>query len=112
MGIAELKSPVPTDVEISQDATLKEISAVADEAGLLPSEIETHGATKAKVSLKVLERLKDTVDGNYGELDVCLFAGVRSLCGLKWWWRGSRQLRWEKERAPPLSACRRRWEHI
>jgi len=57
--------PVPTDIEIAQEATLKPISQVADELGLLPSEIEFYGDTKAKVKLDVLERLKNLPDGKY-----------------------------------------------
>lgn len=68
MGIPEIKSPVPKDVEISQSAKLKDIAAVAADAGILPTEVETHGSTKAKVSLSILERLKDAPNGNYGHL--------------------------------------------
>ena len=67
MGIPEIKSPVPRDVEISQSATLKDIAAVAADAGILPTEVETHGSAKAKVSLSILERLKEAPDGNYGD---------------------------------------------
>jgi len=42
-----------------------DIKHVAARAGILPSELETHGRFKAKVSLAVKERLKDQVDGNY-----------------------------------------------
>jgi formyltetrahydrofolate synthetase len=57
--------PVPTDIEIAQEATLKPISQIAEELGLLPSEIEFYGDTKAKVKLDVLERLKGLPDGKY-----------------------------------------------
>ena len=66
MGIGEIKSPVPRDVEISQSASLKDIAEVAVDAGLLPTEFETHGSTKAKVSLEVLDRLRDAPRGKYG----------------------------------------------
>jgi formyltetrahydrofolate synthetase len=57
--------PVPSDIEIAQEATLKPITQVAEELGLLPSEIEQYGDTKAKVKLEVLERLKNIPDGKY-----------------------------------------------
>ncbi len=59
------RTPVPTDIEIAQEATLKPITLVAEELGLLPSEIEQYGDTKAKVKLEVLERLKSVPDGKY-----------------------------------------------
>ncbi len=61
----KLKSPVPSDIEIAQDADLKPISLVAEELGLLPDEIEFYGPVKAKVKLDVLDRLKDKPDGIY-----------------------------------------------
>ncbi len=57
--------PVPSDIEIAQEAELKPISQVADEVGLLPSELELHGEYMAKVRLEVLERLADIPDGKY-----------------------------------------------
>ena len=59
------RTPVPSDIEIAQEATLKPITQVAEELGLLPSEIEQYGDTKAKVKLDVLERLKHVPDGKY-----------------------------------------------
>jgi methylenetetrahydrofolate dehydrogenase (NADP+)/methenyltetrahydrofolate cyclohydrolase/formyltetrahydrofolate synthetase len=60
-----LLSPVPSDIEIAQAADIKLITQVAEEVGLLPSELELHGEYKAKVRLEVLERLKDVPDGKY-----------------------------------------------
>ncbi len=57
--------PVPSDIEIAQEATLKPITQVAEELGLLPSEIEQYGDTKAKVRLEVLQRLHHIPDGKY-----------------------------------------------
>jgi len=57
--------PVPSDIEIAQEAELKPIIQIADEVGLLPDEIELHGKYEAKVRLEVLERLKDVPDGIY-----------------------------------------------
>ena len=60
-----LRKPVPSDIEIAQEAKLKPISVIAEEVGLLPEELEYHGEYKAKVRLSVLERLKDLPDGKY-----------------------------------------------
>jgi formyltetrahydrofolate synthetase len=60
-----IRFPVPSDIEIAQEATLKPISVIAEEVGLLPEELEMHGKYKAKVHLEVLERLKDVPDGKY-----------------------------------------------
>jgi hypothetical protein len=56
-------SPVPSDIEIAQTATLKAITDVAEELGLLDEELERYGDYKAKVRLSVLERLKNEPDG-------------------------------------------------
>ncbi len=60
-----LLKPVPSDIEIAQAADIKPITQIAEEAGLLPAELELHGEYKAKVRLNVLERLKDVPDGKY-----------------------------------------------
>jgi formyltetrahydrofolate synthetase len=60
-----LRFPVPSDIDIAQEAKLKPISVIAEEVGLLPEELEYHGEYKAKVRLSVLERLKDVPDGRY-----------------------------------------------
>jgi formate--tetrahydrofolate ligase len=52
-----------SSLEIAQEATLRPILDVADEAGLLPEEVEPYGRYKAKVDLSVLERLADRPDG-------------------------------------------------
>jgi formyltetrahydrofolate synthetase len=61
----ELRTPVPSDIEIAQSVELKPITMIADEVGLLPEEIELHGTHEAKIKLSVLERLKDVPDGIY-----------------------------------------------
>jgi methylenetetrahydrofolate dehydrogenase (NADP+)/methenyltetrahydrofolate cyclohydrolase/formyltetrahydrofolate synthetase len=63
-----LRFPVPSDIDIAQEAVLKPISVIAEEVGLLPEELEYHGEFKAKVRLSVLERLKDIPDGKYIEV--------------------------------------------
>ena len=59
------RTPVPSDIEIAQEAILKPIMLIAEELGLLPAETEPYGDTKAKVRLEVLQRLKHIPDGKY-----------------------------------------------
>ncbi len=61
----KLRNPVPADIVIAQEAEIKPIGQVAEEAGILPEELEFFGAYKAKVRLEILERLKDVPNGNY-----------------------------------------------
>ena len=61
----KLIRPVPCDIEIAQNASMKPILKVAEECGILPEEIELYGPYKAKVKLDILERLKDRPDGKY-----------------------------------------------
>ena len=60
-----VRTPVPSDIEIAQEAKIKPIMQVAEEVGLLPEELELYGNFKAKVKLEVLDRLKDVPDGKY-----------------------------------------------
>ncbi len=60
-----LRTPVPSDLEIANEARRKPISLVAEEMGLFPHEIELHGPHKAKVKLRVLRRLADRPNGRY-----------------------------------------------
>jgi formate--tetrahydrofolate ligase len=62
---------VKSSLEIAQDAELKPIEDIAERSGLLPEEFELYGRHKAKVSLGVVDRLKDAPDGKL----VCV-AGV------------------------------------
>jgi formate--tetrahydrofolate ligase len=52
-----------SSLEIAQEAVLQPIESIATDAGLEPEEIEPYGRYKAKVSLSVLDRLRDTADG-------------------------------------------------
>ena len=61
----KLCHPVPSDIEIAQESDIKPITLVAEEAGILPEELELYGPYKAKVKLEILERLKDMPDGKY-----------------------------------------------
>ena len=60
-----LRKPVPSDMEVSQEAKLKPAMLLAEELGLLDEEVELYGPYKAKIKLNVLDRLKDVPDGKY-----------------------------------------------
>ncbi|KAM7157909.1 C-1-tetrahydrofolate synthase, cytoplasmic isoform 2-T2 [Molossus nigricans] len=60
-----LKTPVPSDIEISRSCKPKPISNLAREIGLFSEEVELYGKAKAKVLLSVLDRLKQQPDGKY-----------------------------------------------
>jgi len=59
------RTPVPSDLEIAQEAEMKPITQVAEELGILPQELELYGPHKAKIKLSILDRLKDVPDGVY-----------------------------------------------
>ena len=61
----DLRRPVPSDLDIAQAATPLPIGQIAEEAGILPEELELFGNHKAKISLDVRERLKDRPNGKY-----------------------------------------------
>lgn len=63
--ILKRRNPVPSDIEIAQEAEIKPIIDIAEELGILPTELEPYGAYKAKVKLEILERLKDVPNGKY-----------------------------------------------
>jgi len=54
---------MPSSLEIAQEAALRPILEVAEDAGLLPEEVEPYGRYKAKIDLSVLERLAGHPDG-------------------------------------------------
>jgi formate--tetrahydrofolate ligase len=54
-----------SDLEIAQEATLNPIADIAADLGLLEDEVELYGKYKAKISLDVLERLKDKPNGKF-----------------------------------------------
>ncbi|CAD5118835.1 DgyrCDS7513 [Dimorphilus gyrociliatus] len=60
-----LKDPVPSDIAIAQAQTPKDIATLASEINLKSSEVDLYGKKKAKVSVKVLNRLKDCDSGKY-----------------------------------------------
>jgi formate--tetrahydrofolate ligase len=51
-----------SSLEIAQDAVLQPIDEIAERSGLQPDEIEPYGRYKAKISLSVLDRLRETQD--------------------------------------------------
>ncbi|MFH1046197.1 MAG: formate--tetrahydrofolate ligase [Candidatus Omnitrophota bacterium] len=56
---------VPSDLEIVRKARLKPITQIARILGIKEKELELYGNYKAKVSLSVLERVKNKKDGKY-----------------------------------------------
>lgn len=54
-----------SDIEIAHQATLRPAREIGEDLGLLPDEIEPNGRHKAKVSLRVLDRLAGRPDGKY-----------------------------------------------
>jgi methylenetetrahydrofolate dehydrogenase (NADP+)/methenyltetrahydrofolate cyclohydrolase/formyltetrahydrofolate synthetase len=61
----KLRTPVPSDIEIAQEGTLKPILQIAEELGIQADELELYGPYKAKIKLEILERLKDRPNGKY-----------------------------------------------
>ncbi|HXQ37163.1 MAG TPA: formate--tetrahydrofolate ligase, partial [Anaerolineales bacterium] len=61
----KLRRPVPSDIEIAQEAKIKPILQIAQELGIRENELELYGPFKAKVKLEVLERLKNKPNGKY-----------------------------------------------
>lgn len=60
------KIPVPSDIEISQSATLSPVKEVFGKAfGIRDNELFSFGAYKGKLSLQVYDRVKDEPDGYY-----------------------------------------------
>ncbi len=51
-----------SSLEIAQEAELAPIDQIAERIGLLPDEVEPYGRFKAKVSLSVIDRLKEVQD--------------------------------------------------
>jgi formyltetrahydrofolate synthetase len=61
----KLRKPVPSDIDIAQEATLKPIIQIAEELGIREDELELYGPYTAKVKLEILDRLQDRPDGKY-----------------------------------------------
>lgn len=63
--LTHLERPVPSDIEIAQSVDPVPVHQIAEEAGLLPEDLELFGNYKAKVHLDVRERLADRPNGKY-----------------------------------------------
>ena len=63
--IVDVKSPVPSDIEIAQAANMRPIREVAEEVGLTEDDLDLYGKYKAKVHLDVLDRFKDRPNAKY-----------------------------------------------
>jgi methylenetetrahydrofolate dehydrogenase (NADP+)/methenyltetrahydrofolate cyclohydrolase/formyltetrahydrofolate synthetase len=61
----DIKEKVPSDIEIAMAQVPKNITTLAREIGLLPTEVENYGKYKAKIELSVLDRLSHRKDGKY-----------------------------------------------
>ncbi len=72
-----MNRPMPSSLEIAQNAVLRSILDVGAAAGLEPDEIELFGRTKAKVDLGVLDRLAARPDGKL----VCVTAITPTKAG-------------------------------
>jgi methylenetetrahydrofolate dehydrogenase (NADP+)/methenyltetrahydrofolate cyclohydrolase/formyltetrahydrofolate synthetase len=60
-----IRQPVPSDIEIAQEAVLKPIKEVAESLGLTEDDLDYYGKYKAKVHLDVLKKFKDRPQGKY-----------------------------------------------
>jgi formyltetrahydrofolate synthetase len=61
----KIRRPVPSDIEIAQEAKLKPILQIAEELGIRPDELELFGPYKAKVKLEALDRVRNRPNGKY-----------------------------------------------
>lgn len=52
-----------SDIEIAQNAKMKDITEIAQNLGILPSELEPYGHYKAKINDSVFDRLHEEKDG-------------------------------------------------
>lgn len=52
-----------SDIEIAQNAKMKDITEIAQNLGILPSELEPYGHYKAKINDSVFDRLREKEDG-------------------------------------------------
>ena len=65
VGYNEPRDPVPSDLEIAQEAPIEPILSLAERIGLSADDIDLYGKYKAKIHLDVLERLADRPLGKY-----------------------------------------------
>jgi len=62
-GDGRVPDRTPSSLEIAQEAKLRPIEAIAEQAGLQGDEVEPYGRFKAKISLAALERLAGAAQG-------------------------------------------------
>jgi formyltetrahydrofolate synthetase len=60
---ARPEAPMPTSLQIAQEAALQPIEEIADQIGLEPEEVEPYGRYKAKITLSALDRLSSAAQG-------------------------------------------------
>jgi methylenetetrahydrofolate dehydrogenase (NADP+)/methenyltetrahydrofolate cyclohydrolase/formyltetrahydrofolate synthetase len=60
-----IRRPVPSDIEIAQEADIRPIIEIADAIGLVEDDLDFFGKYKAKVHLDVLKKLADRPQGKY-----------------------------------------------
>ena len=63
--LVEVNNPVPSDIEIAQEAKMRPIMEVAADLGLSEDDLDLYGKYKAKVHLDVLEKFQDRPQGKY-----------------------------------------------
>jgi formyltetrahydrofolate synthetase len=64
-SFVEPRTPVPSDLDIAQEAPIEPILTIADRVGLTPDDLELYGNYKAKIHLDVREKLADQPLGKY-----------------------------------------------
>jgi methylenetetrahydrofolate dehydrogenase (NADP+)/methenyltetrahydrofolate cyclohydrolase/formyltetrahydrofolate synthetase len=63
--LVKVKHPVPSDIEIAQEAKLRPILDVAADLGLVEDDLDMYGKYKAKIHLNVMDKLADRPQGKY-----------------------------------------------
>lgn len=54
-----------SDIQISRSQKPKNVTVLASEVGVFQDELELYGNKKAKLSLNIVERLKNVENGKY-----------------------------------------------
>ncbi len=63
--LVEVRDPVPSDIEIAQEAKMRPVVQVAAELGLSEDDLDLYGKYKAKVHLDVIDKFRDRPLGKY-----------------------------------------------
>ena len=72
-----IEEKVPSDIEIAMAQTPKPVAQLAQEIGLVPDELESYGKYKAKIDLRVIDRLSGAPDAKI----VCVSAITPTKAG-------------------------------